>query len=124
MTRGGASRLFLVVSRILLGAVAGLAIVGGMYGVPAPQRPTLEDGAPVAAGSTHVKVYVTPKGKTYHTHRDCIGLTRSKDVLVASEYDAQVQGITLCSICAHRHHAQTGKAGNRTWATPEAEAGK
>ncbi len=74
--------------------------------------------APVAAGSETERVYVTPKGKTYHTHRDCIGLTRSTRVLVASEHTAQVQGLRLCGICAHRHHAKVVDD-NGSWAKPE-----
>lgn len=79
---------------------------------PVTERPTQ------TAGSAHVQVFVTPKGKTYHTYRDCIGVSRSHSVLTATEADAQQHGLVLCGICAHRHHVQ---ATNETWATPEAK---
>lgn len=65
-------------------------------------------------------VYVTPKGqKYYHTHRDCIRLTRSHGVLVADEKEAQSHGLVECPICAHRHHSQTVGGENKNWAKPE-----
>lgn len=88
-----------------------LLALSSLQGQPTP---------PPAAGSQTVQVYVTPKGKTYHTHRDCIGLTRSSRVLVANEHAAQVQGLRLCGICAHRHHAKV-VGDNGSWATPEAK---
>ena len=67
------------------------------------------------AGSSQVQVFVTVKGKTYHAYRDCIGLQRSKTVLTSDEAAAQQHGLTLCGICAHRHHAGVVKD-NRSWA--------
>lgn len=84
----------------------------------ADTRPMLDDGAPVAAGSRAVTIYVTQKGKIYHTHRDCSGLSRST-VLQSTEYDAQVHGLTLCKICAHRHHAASIDGKNGSWAKAE-----
>lgn len=77
----------------------------------------LDDGAPMAAGSHRIAVYFSQHGKTYHTHRDCGTLRRSKTVLTAAEHDAQVHGLTLCSICAHRHHAGVVDGKNSSWAT-------
>ncbi len=64
-------------------------------------------------------VFVTAHSKkTYHTHRDCIALTRSKQVYQADEKTAQSHGLTLCGICAHRHHSETVGGNNSAWATP------
>ena len=73
------------------------------------------------AVSLHAEtVFVTARGqKYYHTHRDCISLSRSSRVLVADEKEAQSHGLTLCSICAHRHHAETVNRDNKNWAKPE-----
>lgn len=84
----------------------------------AQQHPVTETPTQTA-GNAHVTIYVTAKGKTYHTYRDCIGLSRSKTVLTSDERSAQQHGLTLCGICAHRHHAQAPT--NSLWATPEAK---
>ena len=66
------------------------------------------------------QVYVTARGqKYYHSHRDCISLTRSSTVLVADEKEAQSHGLTLCPICAHRRHSKTVGGENKNWAKPE-----
>lgn len=96
----------------LIAAVLLSVCLFGAQVKPVTERPTQ------TAGSAHVEVYVTPKGKTYHTYRDCIGVSRSHSVLTASEADAQQHGLTLCGICAHRHHAGAG-ATNESWAKPE-----
>lgn len=69
------------------------------------------------AGDSKVTVYLTQHGKTYHTSRDCIGLKHGK-IYVSDEHQAQVHGLTLCSICAHRKHVQAA-GGVKTWAKEE-----
>ena len=98
----------------LLALAAGLAIAQTK---PVTQTPTQ------TAGDAHVQVFVTARGKTYHTYRDCIGLQRSKSVLEANEAQAQQHGLTLCGICAHRHHAVVGKS-NAAWAKAEGDGKK
>lgn len=99
--------------RVVIAALLSAGLVCG-------QSPKLDDGAPVAAGDSQITVYLSAHGKTYHTHRDCGSLGRSKTVLTASEHDAQVHGLTLCGICAHRHHTAAGST-NGNWAKPEAK---
>ncbi len=46
--------------------------------------------------------WITPKGKTYHTHADCIALRSTKSPSQISADDAQKRGLHLCGICARR----------------------
>lgn len=46
----------------------------------------------------------TPKGKTYHTHRDCIALRAGKALEISAD-KARAAGLKLCGICARRKGA-------------------
>jgi hypothetical protein len=78
---------------------------------PVTQMPTQ------TAGNARVQVWVTAKGKTYHSYRDCGRLEHSAHVLVTNEAIAQQHGLIICKICLHRHDAKTGA--NSGWAQPE-----
>lgn len=76
-------------------------------------------GPAYTPGSIATPVFMSLKGKTYHTHRECMSLSRARVVLTTNEHDAQVHGLILCSICAHRHQAGAVNGKNAAWATPE-----
>ena len=99
--------------RLLLPALLMLTSLG----CAAQPKPVTETKTQTA-GNPKVAVFVTAKGKTYHTYRDCMSLSRAKTVLSASEADAEQHGLTLCGICAHRHHSATN---NSAWAKQEAK---
>lgn len=46
--------------------------------------------------------WITPKGKTYHTHRDCIALRSTAKPVELSDKQAVAKGLTLCGICNRR----------------------
>lgn len=64
-------------------------------------------------------VYMSQRGKTYHTDRHCMSLKRAQVVLTADEKEAQAHGLTLCGICKHRHAGKAPAKGAAAWATPE-----
>lgn len=47
-------------------------------------------------------VYITIKGHTYHTHRECIALRTTKEPREMTLAQAKAAGLELCQICAHR----------------------
>ena len=47
-------------------------------------------------------VYVTTKGKTYHTERNCLSLMRSKDVRTANSLVCSMKGMHECRACSLR----------------------
>lgn len=47
-------------------------------------------------------VYFTPNGKTFHTSKDCIALTRSKTIMEADQKEAKAHGLKACGICQRR----------------------
>lgn len=46
--------------------------------------------------------WITPKGKTYHTHSDCIALRTTKEPIKVTAAEAARRGLRLCGICARR----------------------
>ena len=99
-----------IIQRLTLATLLGVAF--SFAQTPHP----VQDQHTQTAGNKAVMVWLTPKGKTYHTWRDCIGLERSKQVLISDEATAEQHGLTLCGICAHRHHVQSKTL---DWAKPE-----
>jgi hypothetical protein len=79
---------------------------------------SLLPAAPTAGETT---VFLSAHGKTYHSHRDCMSLSRAKTVYTATETAARAHGLTLCGICAHRKGPNAQKGSNGAWAQ---EAGK
>ena len=64
-------------------------------------------------------VYVTPKGKTFHTDKTCMSLAKSHNILTTDDKTAEAHGLRECAICAHRHAGTTdkkSKTSNESWA--------
>lgn len=52
----------------------------------------------MTASAQDNKVYTTPNGKKYHTHKDC-GYIKNSDVKEVSKDKAEKDGKTICSRC-------------------------
>ncbi len=59
-------------------------------------------------------VYLSKNGKTYHARKDCIALTRSREVLTTDDAAAMAHGLRPCGIC-HRAKKHINKDTN-SWA--------
>lgn len=70
--------------------------------------------ATILLAATATTVYLAPKGKTYHSRRDCMALARSTEVFTATESAALAHGLKPCKIC-NRPKA-TAKPEPNAWA--------
>jgi hypothetical protein len=43
--------------------------------------------------------WITPKGKAYHTQRDCIALRTTKEPKYITRAEADARGLKACGIC-------------------------
>lgn len=51
--------------------------------------------------------WITPNGKAYHPHKDCIALKRSKKLAEVSSKEAKERGLKFCEICQRRKQCST-----------------
>lgn len=79
----------------------------------AADTPVGPSGTKVAIPLSSV-VYVTARGKTYHTSRECMSVAKST-VLQTTAKLAEAHGLKLCGICARRGVSKA-KTFDNSWA--------